>query len=109
MGQKKEESVEFIDVVKFDKYGFLDDFKEWDKSCGIFIAKKERIDKLTKKNWQAIYFVRGFYEKYGRTPTSMEIARAVGIKMKDYIDNFPFRTDALVKIAGLPWTETRAC
>ncbi len=109
MGQKKEEIIELKVVVEFDRYGFLVDFLEWDKGCAMFIAEKERIRKLTKINWQAIIFVRSFYKKHGRAPISPQIARAVGIEMEDYIDNFPFRTDVLVKIAGLPRAETRAC
>jgi TusE/DsrC/DsvC family sulfur relay protein len=108
--EKEEEVIELTDVVvvEFDKYGFMTNFRKWNKDLAIYLAQKERVDKLTEKDWQAIMFVRRFYQEQGRAPWSPEIAQAVGIEMKDYTSELSFRTDALIKIAGLSRLETRA-
>ena len=104
-----EEIIELKEIVDLDPHGFLKCPEKWDKGFAVWMAKKEGLEKLTKQQWQAIYFVRRHYEDYDQAPRTKEIAQAVGIKLNEFIDFFPPRADVLIKIAGLPGSKICSC
>ncbi len=103
--EKEEEIIELTEIVGLDQYGHLKYPEKWNKDWAEWMAKREGINQLTKQQWQGINFIRRYYQEKGQAPGTEEIAKAVGIELNEFIDFFPPRADAMLKIAGLPRSE----
>ncbi|QCI26878.1 TusE/DsrC/DsvC family sulfur relay protein [Buchnera aphidicola (Thelaxes californica)] len=97
-----------LNSILKDSQGYLINYKDWNKSIAIEIAKTESII-LTKKHWNIIYFIRKFYIEYNSTPsvrilyTYLQKTNNIHITSLCLLKLFPKGLESQgIKIAGIP-------
>ena len=86
-----------------DVRGFLVNPYEWDNQFAVYKAFEMKVpEKLTRRHWQIIQYLRDFYKSHNRVPTVFETCEANDIEIKEMEQLFPdgYHRGA-VKIAGL--------
>jgi TusE/DsrC/DsvC family sulfur relay protein len=85
-----------------DEQGFLLNPKFWDKNFSEGMAKTCEIQDLTSEHWEAIRFVREFFEASGVCPTVFASCKATGLRPREMKNLFPTGYHrGLCKIAGV--------
>lgn len=87
-----------------DDQGFLLNHKFWDTNFAEGVAKICEIQKLTNEHWDAIHFVRQFYEESGVCPTIFATCKATGLRPREMKALFPTGYHrGLCRIAGVQY------
>ena len=92
-------------VEKLDCTEFLNDGDFWSVDIAEKIAKKNKIAEydLTDVHWKVINYVREYYEKYGKGPEMVKVAKNCGITSNEMCILFPCGlVRGAYKVAGLP-------
>jgi TusE/DsrC/DsvC family sulfur relay protein len=85
-----------------DEQGFLLNPKFWDRNFSEGMAKTCEIQDLTSEHWEAIRFVREFFEASGVCPTVFATCKATGLRPREMKNLFPTGYHrGLCKIAGV--------
>ena len=90
---------------KLDCEGFLNDIEFWTVDLAEKMAKVNDIAiyGLTDAHWDVIKFVREYYDKFGRGPEVVKVAKNSGLSMNDLCHLFPCGlVKGVYKVAGLP-------
>ncbi len=94
--------------VIFDEEGFLLNPESWTETIAETIAVETGLPALTDRQWEMIYFLRGFYLANGRAPLNRDIKKQSGLSLLELERLFPggIRHGAR-RLAGLP--NPRSC
>lgn len=85
-----------------DDQGFLLNTKFWDQNFAEGVAKECAIQNLTNEHWEAIRFVREYFEASGVCPTIFATCRATGLRPREMKNLFPTGYHrGLCRIAGV--------
>ncbi|MCF6299931.1 MAG: TusE/DsrC/DsvC family sulfur relay protein [Proteobacteria bacterium] len=94
--------------IKLDKYGHLQNARDWNKQLARTLADRDGI-KLTTQHWHIIQSVRHIYGLTGDTPPMRLLIKLLNEKLDEHIDSrflyrlFPDNPVRLAsKYAGLP-------
>ena len=95
--------------LKLDKNGHLNDFNDWNKSVGEFLANQDGVE-LTASHWEIILLVRDIYLQTETTPPMRLLIKAIKTNLNSEIANsrhlYRLFPDGPVKFtskyAGLP-------
>ncbi len=90
---------------KLDCEGFLNDIEFWSVDLAETLAKVNDIAAygLTEAHWEIIKYVRDYYEKHGRGPEIVKVAKNSGLSMNEICHLFPCGlVKGVYKVAGLP-------
>ncbi|SPF39796.1 Sulfur relay protein, TusE/DsrC/DsvC family [Syntrophobacter sp. SbD1] len=89
--------------VAFDEEGFFLNPESWSRAIAETIALEMGIAELTERQWEMIYFLRGFYLANGRAPLNRDIKKQTGVSLLELEHLFPggIRGGAR-RLAGLP-------
>ena len=90
---------------KLDCNGFLNDGDFWSADIAEKLAKDNKIAeyKLTETHWKVIDYVRDYYEKYGKGPEIVKVAKNCGLTSNEMCILFPCGlVRGAYKVAGLP-------
>ncbi|CAL4323969.1 Sulfurtransferase TusE [Buchnera aphidicola (Thelaxes suberi)] len=98
----------FYKTNEKDEFGYLKNYKKWNKSIAIEIAKEELII-LTSHHWEIIYLIREFYIEFNISPSFRMLYQFVKKRKKIKINSlflfklFPKGIEIqATKIAGIP-------
>lgn len=91
-----------------DDQGFLLNTKFWDTNFAEGVAKSCEIQNLTTEHWEAIRFIRDFFEASGDCPTIFAACRAIGLRPREMKRLFPTGYHrGLCRIAGVHYRVNR--
>ena len=90
---------------QLDCEGFLNDIEFWTVDLAERLAKDNEIAVygLTDAHWVVIKYVKDYYEKFGRGPEMVKVAKHSELTMNEICHLFPCGlVKGVYKVAGLP-------
>jgi len=72
-----------------DKYGFLDDFDNWNEAWIRYVQLIEGVEELTEDHRKVINVFQDYYRKNGIAPMVRIVTKVTGFKLKYIYELFP--------------------
>lgn len=90
-----------------DDFGFLDDYKKWDKDFADGMAFKLGIsDGLSKKHWDVINYIKQYFEKTGSVPLVYKTCQENDLSASKFKKLFPTGyMRGACKLAGITYRD----
>jgi len=96
-------------AVEIDGEGYVQNFKEWERDVGVWLAKEDHLE-MTDDHWVVAQLLREFYTSHEAIPTAKELAKLMGNTLGDEKGNSKYLAELFpndpiklsCKISGLP-------
>mgnify|MGYP001075235246 CR=1 FL=1 len=80
---------EYIETVKFDDDGYLENYELWSEDLAKTIAEEEGIYDLTGRHLEVVYAIREEFKDKGEAPTLRRLNKVHGFPTKELYQLFP--------------------